>query len=63
MLIVKDINQTVAQLREKGVRFSRGEKLSPDSKVEGPISYDSWGATAFFNDSEGNLLTLFQEAD
>ncbi len=62
MLIVKDIKETVSRLRARGVRFARGEKLTTSSKVDGPISFDTWGATAFFNDSEGNLLTLFQEA-
>jgi catechol 2,3-dioxygenase-like lactoylglutathione lyase family enzyme len=58
--MVDDIKGAVAQLKDKGVKFARGEKMGKDSKVEGPITYDSSGATAFFKDSEGNLLMLYQ---
>jgi catechol 2,3-dioxygenase-like lactoylglutathione lyase family enzyme len=58
--VVDDIKSAVAELKGKGVRFNRGEKMGEDSRVEGPITYDSVGATAFFKDSEGNLLMLWQ---
>jgi len=58
--IVKDIKKEVADLRKKGIRFQKGEKMGEDSKVDGPIVTDPFGATAFFNDSEGNLLMLWQ---
>jgi catechol 2,3-dioxygenase-like lactoylglutathione lyase family enzyme len=57
---VEDIKAVVGELKGKGVKFNRGEKMGKDSKVEGPITYDSTGATAFFKDSEGNLLMLWQ---
>jgi catechol 2,3-dioxygenase-like lactoylglutathione lyase family enzyme len=60
VFMVEDIKKAVAQLKGKGVRFSRGEKSGEDSRVEGPITYDSAGAVAFFKDTEGNLLMLFQ---
>lgn len=60
VFMVDDIKGVVAKLKEKGVKFNRGEKTDKDSKVEGPITFDSAGATAFFKDSEGNLLMLYQ---
>jgi catechol 2,3-dioxygenase-like lactoylglutathione lyase family enzyme len=59
--MVDDIKEAVSELRGKGVRFSKGEKMGKESRVEGPITYDPpAGATAFFKDSEGNLLMLYQ---
>ncbi len=60
--VVKDIKKTVAGLKKKRVRFLRGEKMSRDSRVEGPIVYGPYGASAFFKDSEGNLLMLWKNA-
>jgi catechol 2,3-dioxygenase-like lactoylglutathione lyase family enzyme len=60
VFMVDDIKAVVGKLKEKGVRFNRGEKTGKDSRVEGPITYDSVGAEAFFKDSEGNLLMLYQ---
>lgn len=60
VFMVDDIEAAVKGLKEKGVRFSRGEKTEKDSRVEGPITYDSTGAAAFFKDTEGNLLMLYQ---
>jgi predicted enzyme related to lactoylglutathione lyase len=60
--LVKDIRSAVADLKEKGVKFQRAEKNEMTTKIEGPISFDSVGAVAFFKDSEGNLLMLFQTA-
>ncbi len=57
---VDDIEAAVAELKGKGVRFNRGEKMGEDSRVKGPITYDTSGAAAFFKDSEGNLLMLWQ---
>ncbi|MBI2185385.1 MAG: VOC family protein [Thaumarchaeota archaeon] len=62
--IVKDIKETVGELREKGVRFLPAEKMGPDTKIDGPIAYMPWGAkSAFFKDSEGNLLMLWENAE
>ena len=60
VFMVEDIKAAVAELKGKGVKFNRGEKMGKDSKVEGPITYDSSGAMAFLKDSEGNLLMLWQ---
>jgi catechol 2,3-dioxygenase-like lactoylglutathione lyase family enzyme len=60
VFVVDDIRGAVAKLKAKGVKFNRGEKTDKDSRVEGPITYDSSGAEAFFKDSEGNLLMLYQ---
>jgi len=60
VFMVDDIKSVVGLLKEKGVKFNRGEKTGKDSRVEGPITHDSTGSTAFFKDSEGNLLMLFQ---
>ena len=60
VFLVEDIKAVVDDLKGKGVKFSRGEKTGKDSKVVGPITYDSMGNMAFFKDSEGNLLMLWQ---
>jgi len=60
VFIVKDIKETVGELKKKGTKFLRAEKMSADSKVEGPISYSPYGAGAILKDSEGNLLMLWQ---
>jgi len=60
--VVDDIKQAVADLRRRGVKFSRAEKMGPNSKIDGPIASDEWGAEAFFKDSEGNQLMLYQGA-
>lgn len=59
---VKNIKREVKELEGKGVKFRPGEKMGPGSKVEGPIAYDPSGASAFFKDSEGNLLMLWQNS-
>jgi predicted enzyme related to lactoylglutathione lyase len=58
--VVKDIQQTVSGLRKKGVKFWKAEKMGEDTKIDGVIARDSFGSTSFFNDSEGNLLMLWQ---
>ncbi len=60
--IVKDIKGEVKDLQMKGVRFQRAEKMGEDSEIDGPIAKDPFGATAFFNDSEGNLCMIWQAA-
>jgi predicted enzyme related to lactoylglutathione lyase len=60
--IVDDIKEAVASLKSKGVKFSRAEKMTPDTKVDGPIAHHEWGSEAFFKDSEGNQLMLWQGA-
>lgn len=58
--IVKNIKKSVKNLEKSGVKFEPGEKMGEESKVKGPITYDSFGAAAFFHDTEGNLLMLWQ---
>ena len=60
--VVKDIQGTVAGLRKKGVKFWKAEKMGEDTKIDGVVATDSFGSTAFFSDSEGNLLMLWQNA-
>jgi predicted enzyme related to lactoylglutathione lyase len=60
MFVVDDIKASVAALKDKGVKFSRAEKSSPDTKIDGPIARHEWGSEAFFKDSEGNQLMLWQ---
>jgi catechol 2,3-dioxygenase-like lactoylglutathione lyase family enzyme len=58
--LVKDIKREVTDLKKRGAKFEKAEKNEWTMKVDGPISYDRVGATAFFKDTEGNLLMLFQ---
>jgi predicted enzyme related to lactoylglutathione lyase len=60
VFVVKDIKSVVADLKEKGVKFNKPTPMEKDAKVDGPIAYESVGAVAFFKDSEGNLLMLWQ---
>jgi predicted enzyme related to lactoylglutathione lyase len=58
--IVKNIRAEVKQLQKKGVKFARAERMGPNTKIEGPIALEPWGGAAFFEDSEGNALMLWQ---
>jgi predicted enzyme related to lactoylglutathione lyase len=60
-LVVKDIRKYVRDLKKNGVKFAKpmGGK---GATVEGPITFDAIGGNAFFKDSEGNLLMVFQAA-
>ena len=58
--LVKDIKKFVSGLQKGGVKFQRAQKSSKDTKVVGPIAFEEWGASAFFQDSEGNLLMVWQ---
>ena len=57
---VKDIKRVVKGLQKNGVKFDKAERMGADSKVDGPIAWEPWGASAFFSDPEGNLLMLWQ---
>lgn len=59
-LLVKNIRTSVRTLSKKGVRFQRAERMGPRTRVEGPIAFESFGASAFFKDSEGNLIMIWQ---
>ena|ERR1700722_10666406 len=58
--LVKDIRTAVADLKAKGIKFQRAEKNNKETKIEGSIMFDTIGAVAFFKDTEGNVLMLFQ---
>jgi predicted enzyme related to lactoylglutathione lyase len=58
--VVKNIKSFVKGLQGKGVKFLRAEKMSPDTKVEGPIASEKFGSSAMFRDTEGNLLMVWQ---
>ena len=58
--LVTDIRAAVGELKRKGVKFQRAQKMSPESTVEGPIAFEPWGAAAFFKDTEGNVLMIWQ---
>jgi predicted enzyme related to lactoylglutathione lyase len=58
--LVKNIKSAVNELKRKGVTFQRAERMGPETRLEGPIAYESFGASAFFKDSEGNLLVVWQ---
>jgi len=60
--VVKDIKKTVSGLKKKRVKFLPAERMSTDSKIDGPISYSPYGAGAILKDSEGNLLMLWENA-
>jgi predicted enzyme related to lactoylglutathione lyase len=58
--LVKNIKSAVRRLQRNRVKFERAEKMGPESRIEGPITFDSFGASAFFKDTEGNLFMLWQ---
>ena len=60
VFLVKNVKKTVKDLQKMGVKFEPGEKMGEGSRVEGPIIYDSYAASAFFKDTEGNLLMVWQ---
>jgi catechol 2,3-dioxygenase-like lactoylglutathione lyase family enzyme len=60
--MVKDIRSVVSDLKVRGVKFQRAERMSNETKVEGPIAFESVGASAFFKDTEGNVLMVWQNS-
>lgn len=60
VFLVKDVKAVVEELKGRGVRFQPAEKGSKESRIEGPIVYEPFGASAFFKDSEGNLFMVWQ---
>jgi predicted enzyme related to lactoylglutathione lyase len=60
MFLVKNVRTVVKQLQARGLRFQRAESMGPQTKVEGVIAWESWGGAAFFKDSEGNLMMVWQ---
>lgn len=58
--LVRDIARFVDGLKKGGVRFEAPERASKETRIEGPIAYEPFGASAYFRDSEGNLLMVWQ---
>lgn len=58
--LVKNIKTTVKELERRGVKFPRATRMGPETRLDGPIAYEPFGASAFFKDSEGNLLMIWQ---
>ena len=51
--------------RSDGARKERrtvpeSRKMDDNTVIDGPVATDAFGATAFFQDCEGNLLMLWQ---
>ncbi len=59
-LLVTNIKRTVTRLQREGVKFQRPERMSRRTRIDGPIAFETYGASAFFKDSEGNLLMVWQ---
>ena len=57
--MVKNIRATVKGLKSRSVKFEPADKM-PDTKTDGTINFSAYGASAFFRDSEGNLLMVMQ---
>jgi predicted enzyme related to lactoylglutathione lyase len=60
LLLVKNIKAYVKKLQKNGVKFQRAERLGHDTKIDGVIAFESFGGSAFFKDSEGNLIMVWQ---
>lgn len=58
--VVEDIKAVVKDLQDRGVKFQKADRMSKETKVEGPIAFESFGASAFLKDSEGNMLMIWQ---
>jgi len=58
--LVKNIRAAVKELKGKKVSFARPDVMSPKTKLEGPIAWEPFGGAAFFKDTEGNLLMIWQ---
>ena len=60
MFLVKDIRRYVAKLKRAGAKFEKPDRMSKETRIDGPIAFEPFGASAFFKDSEGNLLMVWQ---
>ena len=61
--LVNNIKGFVRGLQKKGVKFQKAERMSKETKIDGPIAFESFGASAFFKDSEGNVLMVWQNTE
>jgi predicted enzyme related to lactoylglutathione lyase len=58
--LVKNIKATVKELQGRGVKFQRAERMGPETKIDGVIAWETAGGAAFFKDSEGNVLMVWE---
>ena len=58
--LVEDLRATMAELRERGVRFEDYDIEGGPKTVDGVSEDGSGGGTAWFTDSEGNVLMIAQ---
>ncbi len=58
---VADLRAEVAALRGRGVVFEEYDFGGGDKTVDGIIKSDDGALNAWFTDSEGNVLALFQQ--
>jgi catechol 2,3-dioxygenase-like lactoylglutathione lyase family enzyme len=58
--LVPDIKKFVAKLQKAGVKFDKAQRMNKDTKIDGPIATDTFGASAFFQDTEGNTMMVWQ---
>lgn len=59
-ILVPDIKRFVSRLMRNGVKFDKADPMSKETKVDGPIATETFGSSAFFKDSEGNLWMAWQ---
>jgi predicted enzyme related to lactoylglutathione lyase len=59
--LMKNIKAAVSELKRKDVTFQPAQKMGPETRLEGPVAYESFGASAFFRDSEGDSLMIWQD--
>jgi len=58
--LVKNIRGVVKELQARKVAFARPDRMNEKTRIEGPIAFEPFGAAAFFKDTEGNLLMIWQ---
>jgi catechol 2,3-dioxygenase-like lactoylglutathione lyase family enzyme len=58
--VVSNVKSFVRALQKKGVQFEKPGRGSPESRIDGVIVWEPFGGAAFFKDSEGNLLMVWQ---
>jgi len=62
-LNVPKISPFVKRLQKNGVKFDKADRMSKETRIEGPIAHEAWGSSAYFWDSEGNLWMVWQNGE
>jgi catechol 2,3-dioxygenase-like lactoylglutathione lyase family enzyme len=57
---VKDVERTVAALRERGVEFEKYEELPGKRSADGYVVDEGGAKAAWFKDPDGNILALIE---